>query len=139
MLTTEADRRGMLVLPDEPHARAIRWHDALVKRVSRRRVRVTRPDVGYVDVMLGPGSTIVDAVNTATGLVASGTLAWTPVRRPSGPSGTRRAARSPGSGLRRVEAYLSPEATAAHDRLKAQLGSTKAALEWALTMAPEPR
>lgn len=126
-------------IPDEPHARAIRWHDVLVKRVSRRRVRVTRPDVGYVDVMLGPGSTVVDAVNTAAALVASGTLVWMPVRRPSGPSGTRRAARSPGSGLRRVEAYLSSEATAAHDRLKAQLGSTKAALEWALTMAPAPR
>lgn len=59
--------------------------------------------------------------------------------RPSGPSGTRRAARSPGSGLRRVEAYLTPEAAAAHDRLKAVLGSTKAALEWALTQAPAPR
>lgn len=57
--------------------------------------------------------------------------------RPSGR--TRTQAEREAKGLTRLPSvYLSPEAEAGRAILAARLGSTKAAIEWALTMAPMP-
>ena len=122
-------------IPDKPHPRSLRWEDWLVRRITARKVRVTSPH-GYVDVALGKGAVVSDATDLAATLVRGGEARWTPLPSRSGPSGGATAARA--SGLRRVEAYLSPEADAARKRLVERLGSTRAALEWALTRAPSP-
>lgn len=59
---------------------------------------------------------------------------WGRASGPSKPHAKRRAA-----GLTRIDQYVGTEAAAGYERLKARLGSPKAALEWALTQAPEPR
>ena len=125
------------MIPDKPHPRAIRTATGwLVRRTTTRTVRVTS-DFGYIDVRLGAGATLDDATRLADTAIVKGTP-WTRVPKVSGPSGGSSAARAPDSGLKRVEAYLRPEAADALARLMRhpELTSARAAIEWALTHTP---
>lgn len=123
-------------IPDTRHSRSIRSSGGwLVRRISARLIRVTS-DAGYIDVAIGKGATADQACELAQYEARHGS--WEPLPRRGGPSGPSRSrAALKAAGLRYVESWVSPEASASFDRLKAHLGSGRAALEWALTHAPD--
>ena len=122
-------------IPDKPHPRSLRWEDWLVRRIGPRKVRVISPH-GYLDVTMGRGAIVSDATGEAAHLVETGAARWTPLPSRSGES--RAHVERQAAGLTRVEVYLSPEATDALARHMDRLGSRRAAIEWALMMAPNP-
>ena len=111
-------------VPPRPHPRAIRSSGGwLVRRLTLATVRVTSPD-GYLDVPWRGLALCSDLTNLAAHAVERGAT-WTPVRRPSGPSGPTTPHRDR-SG-ERLDVYLGAEASRCLTRLVQRLGGTRRA------------
>lgn len=97
-----------------------------------------RAAVGRKGLNLGVGkTTLIERIDSRHRLIE-----WAKVRlhviedARSGPTKTH--AERQAAGLRPIQVYLSLEASTALDALAGRLGSNRAAIEWALTQAPEP-